>query len=67
MDSFYHEASIDNNRGEDYIDSNTVFKIMSSILEYEESLIHLNTLVSVYVKNHANESDILETNFNKPI
>ncbi|EKU94034.1 Predicted membrane protein [Alloiococcus otitis] len=67
MDSFYHEASIDNKLGEDYIDSNTVFKIMSSILEYEESLIHLNTLVSVYVKNHANESDILETNFNKPI
>lgn len=65
MESFYSEASMDAYLDGDYGDSNAVLKIMSVILEYEESLIHLNVLVSVYVKNHANESKVLEENLTK--
>lgn len=62
VDKLYSEARLEEYMNGDYGDSNTVLKIMSVILDYEESLMHLNTLVSVYVKHHAYESNVLEEN-----
>lgn len=62
MERFYSEASMDAYLNGDYTDSNAVLKIMSNILDYEESLVHLNLLVSVYVKNHAEESKVIKEN-----
>lgn len=62
VDRFYSEARMEEYMHGDYGDSNAVLKIMSVILEYEESLTHLNLLVSAYIKHHADESKVLEDN-----
>jgi len=58
MKSFFNEASMESYLVDEYGDSNTVIKLMSVILEYEESLQRLNTLVSNYVRHHKNEKTI---------
>ncbi|WP_208559916.1 FUSC family protein [Marinilactibacillus kalidii] len=56
MDSFFNEANLESYLENDYGQSNAVIHIMSSVLDYEESLQHLNKLVSSFKKNH-NEAD----------
>ncbi|TFJ47533.1 hypothetical protein CKN80_01975 [Carnobacterium divergens] len=56
MQSFFDEASTEENIKEDYLQSNSVIHIMSSILNYEEYLEHLNALVTSYKGNHWNPS-----------
>lgn len=62
MERFYSEASNESYLDGDYTDSNAVLKIMSNILDYEENLVHLNLLVSVYVKNHSEDSKVIKEN-----
>lgn len=58
MKSFFNEASMDAYLQNEYGESNTVIKLMSDILDYEESLQYLNLLVSNYVRHHKNEKNI---------
>ncbi|MEC6747372.1 aromatic acid exporter family protein [Marinilactibacillus sp. XAAS-LB27] len=57
MDSFFNEANLESYLENEYGQSNAVIHIMSSVLDYEESLQHLNKLVSSYKKNHNEEDD----------
>lgn len=52
MDSFFNEANLESYMKNDYGQSNAVIHIMSAVLDYEESLQHLNKLVSSFKKNH---------------
>lgn len=52
MEAFFNEASMESYKQNDYNQSNTVIHIMSIVLEYEESLQHLNTLVTSFKKHH---------------
>lgn len=56
MKMFFDQASLDSHLDNKFGDSNTVLRFMSTILEYEESLIQLNKLVSNYMKLHRNET-----------
>lgn len=50
MEAFFNEAGMESEN--DYKQSNTVIHIMSIVLEYEESLQHLNILVTSFKKHH---------------
>lgn len=54
MDSFFEAANTDENFKDGYLQSNSVIHILSSILNYEEYLEHLNTLVTSYKGNNWN-------------
>ncbi|ALV21372.1 MULTISPECIES: FUSC family protein [Carnobacterium] len=54
MQSFFDEASMEVEINKDYTQSNAVIHIMSSILKYEEYLLHLNTLVTSFKGNDWN-------------
>ncbi|SJN20040.1 FUSC family protein [Marinilactibacillus psychrotolerans] len=56
MDSFFNEANLESYLQNEYSQSNAVIHIMSSVLDYEESLQHLNRLVSSFKKNHNEKS-----------
>ncbi|GEK90864.1 hypothetical protein AKA01nite_04860 [Alkalibacterium kapii] len=59
MHSFFNEASLESYLENDYGQSNAVIHLMSSVLEYEEQLQHLNKLISSFKTNHPeNHSDI---------
>lgn len=59
MDSFFNEASLESYMKNDYGQSNSVIHLMSAVLEYEESLQHLNTLVRSFKKHHNEESPVI--------
>lgn len=65
IDSFFSEASLESYMEGDYGDSNAVLKMMSGILEYEESLRNLNSVISNYIKYHKDETKVLEENISK--
>ncbi|WP_018658723.1 FUSC family protein [Allofustis seminis] len=51
MEALYSEATSDTALKQvDFIKSNTLISIMAKIFEYEEQLLHLNTLMSSYMK-----------------
>ncbi|WP_192987412.1 FUSC family protein [Carnobacterium mobile] len=54
MHLFFDEANMEVKINKDYTQSNAVIHIMSSILKYEEYLIHLNTLVTSFKGNDWN-------------
>lgn len=61
MRSFFNEASLESYLQNDYGQSNTVIHLMSSVLEYEEQLQHLNKLVSSYKTNHPDNQSKLRS------
>lgn len=64
MESLYSEATTDQALEQvDFIKSNTLISIMAKIFEYEEQLVHLNTLISSYVKRSGALENIEEEDY----
>jgi len=61
MRSFFNEASLESYLQNDYGQSNTVIHLMSSVLQYEEQLQHLNKLVSSFKTNHPDKQNKIQS------
>lgn len=65
MEALYTDATSDSAMKQvDFIKSNTLISIMAKIFEYDEQLIHLNTLMSSYTK-HTDEYEDYASSFDE--
>lgn len=55
LTSFFNEASMKDSVHNGYNQSNEIIYVMAAVLEYEESLTHLNTLVTSFKKHHQDD------------